>query len=168
MDWDRIKQQAVEYLRRYRYAALILVVGILLLCIPEKKESQPSMEPVYTQTQDTEDLQKQLSELLSRMEGAGKVQVLLTQASGESYRYQTDEEHQTDGNGMELRKETVIVTSESRAQSGLITRVDPPVYLGAIILSQGADSANVRLALTEAVKSATGLSADKITVLKMK
>ena len=168
MDWDRIIQQTTEYLRKYRYAWLILGIGILLLCIPEKKETYPSVEPAKTEIQQTRELQTQLSELLSRMEGAGKVQVLLTQASGESYRYQTDEEHQTDGDGMDLRKETVIVANENRAQGGLITRVDPPVYLGAVVLCQGADSANIRLALTEAVKSATGLSADKITVLKMK
>ena len=43
-----------------------------------------------------------------------------------------------------------------------------PTYLGAVIVCQGGDSPTVKLAIVEAVSNATGLSADKITVLKMK
>ena len=55
-----------------------------------------------------------------------------------------------------------------RKQTGLVQQVNPPTYLGAVIVCQGADSASVRLAIVEAVGSVTGLSTDKITVLKMK
>ena len=43
-----------------------------------------------------------------------------------------------------------------------------PVYQGAIILCQGADSPSVRLAITQAVSKVTGLPTDRIAVLKMK
>jgi len=36
------------------------------------------------------------------------------------------------------------------------------------VVCQGADRAGVRLAVVDAVKSVTGLSSDRITVLKMK
>jgi len=49
-----------------------------------------------------------------------------------------------------------------------VQQVNPPTYLGAVIVCQGADSASVRLAIVSAVGSVTGLSTDKITVLKMK
>ena len=41
-------------------------------------------------------------------------------------------------------------------------------YTGAVILCQGADSATVRLQIVEAVSVYTGLSSNKIMVLKMK
>ena len=41
-------------------------------------------------------------------------------------------------------------------------------YLGAIILCQGADHADVKLQITQAVSRATGLGTDRISVLKMK
>jgi len=40
--------------------------------------------------------------------------------------------------------------------------------VGAVVVCQGADLAQVRLAVTNAVSSYTGLGCDKITVLKMK
>jgi stage III sporulation protein AG len=64
--------------------------------------------------------------------------------------------------------ETVIITDAQRAQQGLVKQVNPPVYLGAVVVCQGADRASVRLAIVEAVANATGLGADKISVLKMK
>ena len=38
---------------------------------------------------------------------------------------------------------------------------------GAVIVCEGADQANVRLDVTRAVKTYTGFSSDKITILKM-
>ena len=47
-------------------------------------------------------------------------------------------------------------------------QVNPPTYLGAIIICEGADDANIRLAVVDAVSKVTGLGANRISVLKMK
>ena len=78
--------------------------------------------------------------------------------------YQTDEDSASSG----VRSDTVLLNGPDRSQTGLVRQVNPPTYLGAVIVCQGADSASVRLAIVEAVGSVTGLSTDKITVLKMK
>ena len=62
----------------------------------------------------------------------------------------------------------MILTDGSRAQQALVEQVIPPVYLGAVVLCQGAGSAAVRLSVVEAVSRATGLSTNQIVVLKMK
>ena len=61
-----------------------------------------------------------------------------------------------------------MVTNEERAQNGLVKQVIPPVFQGAVVVCQGGDQPTIRLAIVEAVADATGLTADKITVLKMK
>jgi uncharacterized protein with ATP-grasp and redox domains len=111
---------------------------------------------------------EQLEEILSQVAGAGRVKVLLTVEEGAWTRYQTDSDTQNAGDSRSVRVDTVIVTDRERAQSGLVTQVNPPVYLGAVVVCQGAESAAVRLAITEAVSDATGLTSDKISVLKMK
>jgi len=63
---------------------------------------------------------------------------------------------------------TITVTGTNRNEEGLIKQINPPTYLGAIIICQGADSASVRLAIVDAVSKLTGLGADSIAVLKMK
>ena len=41
-------------------------------------------------------------------------------------------------------------------------------YQGAVIVCDGAGSAEIRLALTEAVRALTGIPSDCISILKMK
>lgn len=163
MDWVAGTKELRAGVRKYRYVLLAAMLGIFLMLLPGKQEEAVLPEPEETQP-GSDDLQDSLSRLLSSLDGAGRVEVLLTQKEGTRTRYQTDEDIREG----DIRRSTVLVTQDSRAQTGLVSQVDPPVWQGAVILCQGADLAQVRLALVEAVKSATGLPSDRITVLKMK
>lgn len=165
MDWVTWKQDGLKHLQKYKYAALLLLLGIFLMALPQKQEPQDITPP----TEDPQpQLQQSLTEILSRVEGAGKVQVLLTEAAGARTVYQMDENSSSSEHGEERRLDTVLVTTASREETGLIRQTIPPTYRGAIVLCQGADKAQVRLDMVEAVMSVTGLGADKISVLKMK
>lgn len=170
MDWLEIREKSTEWFKKYRYVLIVLLVGLFLMLLPAP-ESEEEV-PIPTQaTQDaglSEDLQTSLEKILSLIDGAGQVKVLLTQASGQRIVYQTDEDISAADSTSDIRRETVIITDGSRAEAGLVQQVDPPVYQGAVILCQGADSAAVRLAIVEAVADATGLSSNNISVLKMK
>ena len=134
-----------------------------------ERTSQQAEQTLPAETkQETQTLQEQLSALLSQMEGAGKVQVLLTLATGEKTLYQTNEDSTTASQSETKRTDTVIINDCNRNEAGLVRQVDPPTYLGAVVLCQGAENSAVRLAITEAVSNATGLGYHKITILKMK
>ena len=109
-----------------------------------------------------------LEQILAQIDGAGKVAVLLSEQEGSETFYQTDIESQTGETDTSNQSQTVIVTDSDRNESGLIRRTDPPKYQGAIVVWQGADRAEVRLAIVEAVRCATGLGANQISVIKMK
>lgn len=167
MDMLVIGKKAGEIIKKYRYVLIILVVGVLLMLIPEiKTKNQTVVEsaPIENQIDTT----AQLQQLLEAVSGAGKVRVLLTCSSGEKIIYQTDENTSKTENGTTEDRKTVIITNDNRAEQGLISQVIPPEYLGAVIVCQGAEKPAVRLAVTEAVSAATGLGADRIVVLKMK
>ena len=169
MDWQELKHRAEEFLKKYRYVMLVLLAGLVLMLLPSGEQKQEAAVPFSESTPEKErDLQASLGQILSMIEGAGKVQVLLTEATGQRTHYQTDEDISTGESSSDTRKETVLITNGSRAESGLVRQVDPPVYQGAIVICQGADSAAVRLAIVEAVANATGLSSNRISVLKMK
>lgn len=167
MDWIAVSGKIMDYIKKYRYVLLVLAAGIILMALPEKK-AQTSDSPQPAETAQQLGLQESLEELLSQMEGAGKVRVLLTQARGEQVLYQTNEDTDTAENSSQLRVETVILSGSDRGETGLVQQVNPPEYLGAVVLCQGAGNAAVRLSVVEAVMSATGLTSDKITVLIMK
>lgn len=146
---------------------MIFLVGIVLMLFPTADSEKTEQQPTQVQEQaETVRLEEQLSELLSQLAGAGKVQVLLTEATGQQTVYQ---ENRDTGQQSETTKtSTVIVSSSTRGQEGLVCQVNPPTYLGAVVLCQGADLPSVRLSITEAVANATGLGYHKISVLKMK
>lgn len=164
MDWPGLKKKVVAMIKEYRYAAIILAAGLILMLLPSgRNNEEKDIVPLISQP-DVNDLEDRLGEILSSVQGAGKVKILLTQARGEQTVYQTDIQERVDS----LNEDTVIVTGSDRNQQGLICQKISPKYLGAVIVCQGADKAVVRLALVEAVSNATGLSTDAITVLKMK
>lgn len=163
MDTSQLPSTIKSLLRKYGLCALVLLAGILLMLLPG---SPPAAEPeIALPIIDQEDsFETRLSYILSQMDGAGEVQVFLSLRSGAQTLYQSNESQSSD----DFRQETVIITGSDRAQTGLVQRVDPPIYQGAVVLCQGAKDAAVRLAITQAVANATGLGTNQITVLKMK
>lgn len=155
-------------LGKYRHAVVVLLIGLGLMLLPfgEKPASeQPSIpEPEAGET----DLETRLEQILSLISGAGEVDVLLTVRTGQQTLYQTNDDQDTSDTSSQRGSSTVIIEDADHQESGLVRRTDPPVYLGAVVVCQGADDPQVKLALVEAVRCATGLGADQITVVKMK
>lgn len=166
MDWLTVKNKIGDFAGKYRYVLLILIIGIALMLIPTKKAEQAEIQSQLP-AQEKSDISDQLQSILSKIDGAGRVEVMLTVASGEKTVYQYDDDF-TGGETGSSRRDTVIITDADRAQHGLVQQIDPPVYQGAIVVCQGADSASVRFSIIEAVAKVTGLGTDRISVLKMK
>ena len=163
---DTLKANFLQLIKQYRLAALILAVGLVLMLLPGGGTDRSA--PVQAPVQASIPPEEQLESILSQIQGVGKVRVLLTVAQGEQTVYIYDENQSGTPDTENLRKEAVVITDTDRGQSGLVSQVIPPVYRGAVIVCQGGDLPAVRLSVVEAVCDATGLTADKITVLKMK
>ncbi len=167
MDIKAFGGKCLDFLKKYRYPVLVLLAGIVLMTLPGKQETQTEAVQERPAVQ-APDMAEELKTILGQIKGVGKVSVLLTQAAGESYVYQYDEDVSLSDGSSTTRKDTVVTTDSDRNQQPLLSQVLSPVYQGAVIVCQGAYNASVRLAVVEAVSKATGLSADKITVLEMK
>ena len=164
-----LKPKFLTFLNKYKYIALILCVGMVLMMIPTGKEKESNMVlQAPTTSGEVLSANESLAQILSAIAGAGKVEVLLTVAAGEQTIYQTDDVLSVTGDTNNTHTSTVIITDEQRNEIGLIRQINPPVYQGAIVVCQGAESPTVRLSIVDAVSKVTGLGADRITVLKMK
>ncbi len=155
MDRGTVMELGNGFFRKNKWILLLLLTGVLFLLLPEGERTETAAPP------ETEEitLEESLAAILSQIEGAGKTRVLLTELRGEQILYQTDD---TDS-----RSTTVLVSGGNRKETGLVRQRIPPTYQGAIVVCQGAEKAGVRLAVVNAVMSVTGLTSDKITVLKM-
>lgn len=138
-----------------KYALIVLAVGLILILWPSgsKKEQTQTTEltaPSFSIT----DEEARLASQLSKIKGAGRVSVLLS-VKGSASR--------------ELAKgdEGTLVVSENGKERVVDLYYVNPDYMGAVIVCDGADSADVRLKVTRAVAAYTGLGTDEITVLSM-
>lgn len=152
-------------LTKYRYPAIVLLIGILILLIPGRDAEQKSD---ILEQMSTESLEERLEKILATMEGAGKVDVLLSVGEGEKTIYQSDLQSNQSDDSDSVNSKTIVITDSQRVERGLVQQTNPPEYLGAVISCQGADDPLVRLAIVDAVSTSTGLGADKISVMKMK
>ena len=169
MELNKIKVQIQTLFNKYRFVVLIIIVGIVLMMIPSISVDSTVDQANTEQTTNhfVDDTEEKLSAILSKITGAGKVAVMLTTSTGEEILYQVDSKTSTRSDASEVDINTVIVSGNDRTESGLVRQINPPVYMGAIVVCQGADDPTVQLAIIDAVSKITGLGTHRISVLKM-
>lgn len=170
MEIKQLPQKLLSIAGKYRYALIVLVVGLVLLLLPQGKEksNEASSQSLQPETTQQERKTEALAKILQSVRGAGRVEVLLSLAAGEETVYQVNTETTATSENSSTKIETVLITDSQREESGLVRQIKAPVYLGAIVVCQGGDDPAVKLAITQAVAKITGLGADAICVLKMK
>ena len=116
------------------------------------------------------ELQQEMEDILGRIQGVGEVQVLLTVESDGERQLAQDSELSYSGSTAApedySRSSQTVLVDDGSAEAPVVTRTVYPTYRGALVVCQGGDRADVKLAVTEAVAALTGLSADRITVAK--
>ena len=168
MDFLKHKKRITEAILKYKYVWIVLLAGMMLMMIPERKEERQNQQSQQVVSAVPESVRDQLETILCHISGAGRVEVMLTVAQGEHIIYQTDSTYTQGENTTDTRTQTILVTDSQRNETGLVRQKNPPIFQGAIILAEGADRPTVKLAIVEAVADVTGLGADRISVLKMK
>ena len=163
-----MKEKLSAGLKKYKYAVLVLLIGLGFMLIPAGRENSDESNKHSIQETTLPSTEEKLEQILSKIQGAGEVDVLLTQAKGERVQYHTDMDASDSESASSNRVTTVVITDAQRNESGLVVQIEPPVYMGAIVVSKGADDPSVKFAIVEAVSKVTGLGANQITVLKMK
>lgn len=163
-------------IKKYKFVLLIAAIGVVLLLLPSGKgdSTQDTASTQQSETQNVnaleyaEALEQRLTRLLMQVDGAGRVSVLLTLQNSGRTLYQSDIQSETDGTTTRREEKTVILSRSGSYNEAAITAVLYPGFQGALIVCEGADSAAVRLSIINAVAALTGLSTEKITVVKMK
>ena len=172
MQW---KKRLEHLFRQYKYVLLVILVGVVLLLLPPLWEKEDAGEEEETQTPQevsTEDsaaaLERRLEEALSRIQGVGEADVILTLKSGPQKILAQDSETSISERGTEASVSSVLISRGSGEEDAIVVQQLSPQYQGALVICSGGDDPEVRLRLVEAVSALTGLGADKISVCKGK
>lgn len=169
---NELPKKILAGLKKYKYAVLVLLLGIALMLLPfGKKEEAPEaevQEDTLTDEAYAQALEQRLEDMLCQVSGAGQVRVMLTLQTGSRTEYQTDTQISDSETQSQEERKTVILSEGSAYDKAAVSAVQYPRFQGALILCQGADQSTVRLSLVNAVAALTGLSSGQITVIKMK
>lgn len=169
---NELPKKILAGLKKYKYAVLILLLGIALMLLPFGKKNEVSeaegQEESLSDEAYAQVMEQRLQDMLSQVSGAGQVRVMLTLQTGSRTEYQTDTQLTDSGTQSQEERKTVILSEGSAYDKAAVSAVQYPRFQGALILCQGADQSTVRLDLVNAVAALTGLSSGQITVIKMK
>lgn len=172
-----MREKVFDFMKQHRPMILVLLIGLLLMMFPNScqkaeriKESQSELDF------SLESFQKEIESILESGEGIGRVRVMLTQKTTASHIYAeetrlTGREQQNgeneDHNYDQDRKPSIISDGSGKEIPITIKQVFPE-FLGAVVVCDGAESAHVKSFITETVSALTGISYDRIAIIKMK
>ncbi len=177
--------------------AVMALLGLLLMVIalPVKKEKQTdtqrmssdageAAEPQRQETQEEEyarQMEERLEELLSAMEGVGKVKVMVTLRSSREQVVEKDvpssmdtmKESDSAGGSRETassqqQESTVYTTTSAGERQPYVVMTLEPAVEGVTVVAQGGGEGIVQKNITEVIQALFDIEAHKIRVVKMK
>ena len=154
---------------KYRYVLLVVLVGAVLLLLPTGggARAQPDGTAAGVALDyDPSELEARLEAVLSRVEGAGEVEVVLTVRSGPRQVLAEDRTQEREGDRESGESTTVLLSRGSAGEETVAVEQRSPQFRGALVVCSGGDDPAVRLTLTQAVSAVTGLGADRISICK--
>jgi stage III sporulation protein AG len=162
---------------KYKYLLILAAAGIFLLLLPYgssgDKDSESAQSVDETPAFSVEAEEKRIAEALSKAEGLGSVEVVLTVKTSSENVYQNDistNEQETGDNTSQISEEsrTVLISEGSGTQRAVLVKTLYPEYQGALVICDDGDKADVKLAIVKAMRALTGLGSDRVVVMPKK
>ena len=173
MSWKPKKQQLL----------IILMIGILLAVtvVPDspKKKLETENKETESQFDYEEKMERKLEEVLSKVEGVGKVKVMITLQESSEKILEKDEEsikdsiEEKDAQGgirstfNNQYKETTIYKGREEEQKPYIKKELSPKIEGVVVIAQGGENKVAVKNMTEAVQALFEVEPHKIKIMKM-
>lgn len=162
-----------KFLIRYKYIIAVIAAGFFLLLLPSGEKARAKSEEARADF-ETEAFEKRVEKALSECSGVGRCEVILSMDSGPASVYEKEEkqsERENEGGVIyehDSDTKPSILSEGAGKESPLVIKELYPQFRGAMIVCDGAESPTVRGAITNSVMALTGLTADKISIIKMK
>lgn len=173
----------LDFKKKLQYLAVLLIVIVILAIYfastgsPEKKDPANVTQAPVSES-GLSSVEQKLQETLSKIEGAGKVQVMITYESSAEIvpaisvdtqtSTTTDEsEDGTSKTNTENTQSEIVTMNGTDGSGALVLKENSPPVKGVIVVAQGADDIGVKLSLLNAVETILNISPDQVDVYKM-
>ena len=144
---------------------------IYISTLGSKTDSQVDTTSLTTEEYATF-LENKLSSVLSNVQGAGKVNVMVTLECGIEYVYATESEEVTNTTTSDSNTttkttvtENILFVTSSGKSVPVVLKENLPKVSGVIVVAYGASNIAVRMELMNAVTSLLGVDAENVQIL---
>lgn len=199
LEWLKEKFTKYNNKKMYTNLAALLCMGIALVIMANfykdislnnkgdygKDTKNIDAEPInsYSLSGNNlyENMEKHLGEILSKVENAGKVSVMITYKSGKELVTDKDNSmndkitNEKDNNGgtrvineSSTNDKTVMVNEQGGNSKPVVIKEINPEIKGVIVVAEGAKNAKVKKKLSEAVQTVLDIPAYRVMVLETK
>lgn len=169
--WNLLKKGKVPGQNKW---ILLLLAGVLLLVLalpvsgPKEQETEGTKKETEVEEDYASQAEEKLERILTQMEGAGKVKVMITLSSSSEKVVEKDEETSQDESQNSTSETTVYEETADRGQTPYVAKELTPAVGGVVVLCEGGDEPVVVQQITEAVEALFPVESHKIKVVKMK
>ena len=171
-DWRRFIREMGEKKERW---LLVLLAGILLavIAVPvpdEKKRTNEETEAAeeaegMADTAYAREMERRLEQVLTQVQGVGKVSVMITLSSSAEKVVEKDHETSSEASGSRS-EETAVYAGSENGEVPYVKQEKSPGVEGVLVAAEGGADAVVIEQITEAVQALFGVDTHKIKVMK--
>lgn len=143
---------------------IIFIVGMVLLLLPSGRPSEPK-EVSNVNNTSKEEIETELETILSKIKGAGKVDVMITLEDNGATHYAQDEQYRS-GDSEKTTEKSHVFSKKSSTEEPLIIKRTEPKISGILVCAEGAGNPQVKSNIISAASALLGIKSHRIEVLE--
>ena len=148
-------------------AFVLLVIVVIYLTYSENRSQSQNNSSIVSKNLSTEEyvssLEKKLEDVLSNIDGAGRVSVAITVSSGFAFEYAYEETNKESLSGNSSTTSLILVDNEPVVVSEVF-----PKIAGVLVIAEGGGKIGVKLGILESIQTLLEVTNDNITILEGK
>lgn len=175
-----ISDKIVNVLKDKSKAKLFLALGLIGIALifladiikpdQSKKESKANISELNVNTDDfKEQMQNELTSILSRINGVGNVNVMLTIEGSTEYVFAEEYNTKSDKSGDKTTQDysnKYVIVDKGNSKDALVKKILRPKVSGAIIVCDGGDNPAIKEKVYQAAIAVLNIPSNKICVAK--
>lgn len=175
---DSIMTRLMNKLKAKNKITLIVIVGIIGIVLilfseifkPDTKKPKTSIKELDVNTEEYKDqMQDELVNILSQIQGVGEVKVMVTIEGSTEYVFAEEENTKQDSSAdkvSENYQNKYVIVDNGNTKEALVKKILKPKISGVIVVCEGGNSPSVSEKIYRAVSAVLDIPANKICVAK--
>lgn len=164
--YEKIKK--VKHIQIYIAIGLAVIIALIYFSTVFNKPKESSstkddnISKEFSSSLEYVDyLENKLENVLTKVKGAGDVEVIITLEKGFEYVYVTEEETRTTSNGTTVTTSTVVLVDGQPVLEEEIY----PIISGLVVVASGTDNINVKMNILSVIQTVIDIDNSKINIL---